>query len=171
MFEQVRADYQRHGRSLTNTAFWAILTYRYGVWANKLQPKLTRWLASKIYGFLFFIVNISSGIRLYREVTLGSDFHLIHSGNISIHPQTIIGDRCGIQHGVTIGINMERQGVPTIGDDVYIGTGAVILGPINIGDGARISANSLVIMDVPAGATAIGVPARILKYTGRSSAK
>jgi len=70
---------------------------------------------------------------------------------------------------LTLASNMERDGAPIIGKDVYIGTGtgAVILGEVTIGDGARIAANSLVITDVPPGATAIGVPARVMKYTGR----
>jgi serine O-acetyltransferase len=69
-------------------------------------------------------------------------------------------------HDVTIG-ESDRRGVPVIGDDVFIGAGAKVLGPIRIGHGARVAANSLVIADVPDGATAIGVPARILSYSGR----
>jgi serine O-acetyltransferase len=72
-------------------------------------------------------------------------------------------------HDVTIGTNMEREGVPVLGDDVFVGAGAKILGPVRIGSGARIAANSLVLQDVPEGATAIGVPARVLRYTGRAS--
>jgi serine O-acetyltransferase len=118
-----------------------------------------------------FIILITCGIRLHREVTIGKNFHLIHSGNIHIHPSCIIGDNCGIQHDVTLGNNMERRGAPVLGNNVYIGVGAKILGPVTIGDGARIAANSLVVSDVPPGATAIGVPARILNYTGRKVTK
>ncbi len=169
MFDLIREEYRRHERSALNPALWAVLTYRYGVWAFTIESTPLRWLASKVFGLLFFLVLLSSGIRLHREAKIGKGLHLIHSGNIQIHPGTVIGDNCGIQQDVNIGVNMEREGVPVIGDDVYIGRGATILGPITIGDGARIAANSLVIQDVPAKATAIGVPARIIKYTGRPS--
>lgn len=93
---------------------------------------------------------------------------ILHSAPISvlmsvIYGNSIIGDRVRIQHNVTLARNLDRGGAPTIGNDVFIG--AVILGGIKIGDGARVAANSLVITDVPPGAT--GVPARIMKYTGR----
>jgi len=68
---------------------------------------------------------------------------------------------------LSLASNMERDGAPIIVNDVFIGTGATILGDITIGDGARIAANSLVITDVPPSATVIGVPARMMKYTGR----
>ena len=167
MFDQLRSDYKLHGSSILNPAFWAICNYHYGVWAFDIRFVPLRWIASKIYGLNSFLILITSGIVLNRETKIGKDLHLIHSGNIKIHPNTIIGDRCGIHQDVNIGINMEKDGVPTIGNDVYIGAGAKIFGPITIGDGARIAANSLVIHDVPPGATAIGVPARIMKYTGR----
>jgi len=167
MFDQIRDDYQRHEGSILNPALWAILTYRYGVWALTVRPAPLKWLASKVFGLLFFLVLITSGIRLHREIKIGKGLHLIHSGNIQIHPDTVIGDYCGIQQDVNIGINMERGGAPIIGNNVYIGRGATILGHVTIGDGARIAANSLVINDVPPNSTAIGVPARIIKYTGR----
>jgi len=91
----------------------------------------------------------------------------VHGWNIKIHPESVIGARVGIMHDVTLGTNMERPGAPVIGDDVFIGAGARIIGGVHIGNGARIAANSLVIGDVPAGATAIGVPARVMQYTGR----
>ena len=169
MFEQMRSDYKRHDSSLLNPALWAVLNYRFGVWALKLQFFPLRWLASKIYGLNLFFILLTSGIRLYREVKIGEDFHLIHSGNTSIHPKSIIGARCGIQQDVTIGNNNDRDGAPIIGNDVFIGAGAKVLGPVTVGDGARIAANSLVITDVPPKATAIGVPARMMKYTGRES--
>ena len=70
--------------------------------------------------------------------------------------------QCGVQQDVTVGMNM-GDGTPKIGNDVYIGAGEKVLGDITIGDGAVIAANSLVINDVPPGAMAIGVPARVWK--------
>jgi len=168
MFEQIRSDYRRHESKILNPALWAICNYRFGVWAQTIKIVPLRWIASKLYGFNSFIILITSGIILHRETKIGKDLHIIHSGNIKIHPNTIIGDRCGIQQDVNIGINMDKEGVPIIGNDVYIGAGAKIFGPIKVGDRARIAANSLVITDVPPDTTAIGVPARIMKFTGRS---
>lgn len=167
MIDILIEEYKRHESSILNPALWAILNYRFGVWANARKNILLKWLCGKIYGFNSFIILITSGIRLNREAVIGKDFHLIHSGNIQIGPEVVIGDRVGIQQDVTIGGNMEKKGMPRIGNDVYIGAGAKILGPIVIGNNVRIAANSLVINDVPDNTTAIGVPARVMKYTGR----
>ncbi|MFV1984295.1 MAG: serine O-acetyltransferase [Thiohalomonadales bacterium] len=171
MFKKIRSYYKLHDSTILNPALWAVLNYHFGVWSMNLKFSPLRWLTSKIYGLNAFFILITSGIRLHREVKIGSDFHLIHTGNIHIHPLSVIGDRCGIQQDVTLGTNMERYGAPIIGNDVYIGAGAKILGPVTVGDGARVASNSLVITDVPPGATAIGVPARMMKYTGRSLEK
>lgn len=171
MFERIRSDFNQHGSSVFNPSVWIMFNYRYGRWAYTIRLKPLRWLASKIYGLNMFLILITSGDTLHREITIGEDLHLIHSGFTRIHPKTVIGDRCGIQQGVTMGTNTERGGAPIIGNDVYIGTGAVILGSVKIGDGARVAANSLVISDVPENATAIGVPARIMRYSARSSSK
>ncbi|PKL39694.1 MAG: serine acetyltransferase [Spirochaetae bacterium HGW-Spirochaetae-1] len=164
MFDQFKADYRRHEKSLLNPALWAVCNFRFGRSVMRIRFAPLRWFLRKIYGFNLFLILITSGIRLYCETQIGEDFHLIHSGNINIHPQTVIGDRCGIQHDVTIGTSI-GPGVPVIGNDVFIGTGAKILGNITIGDGATIAANSLVITDVPAHTTAMGVPARVWKYS------
>lgn len=169
MFESVRADYRKHGSSLLNPAFWAMAVYRFGRWSLERTTRPGRWITSKIYGLLFLGVELATGITLNREATVGEGFHLVHSGNIKVHPGVVIGDRVGLMHDVTLGTNMERGGVPRLGNDVFIGAGAKILGAITIGDGARVAANSLVLNDVPPGATAIGVPARVMRYTGRAS--
>jgi len=166
LMETLHSDYKRHNASLRNMAFWAIANYRFGRWAGQLPPGL-REIGSKVYGAMSLFVEVTSGIILPREVQVGKSFHLIHAGNTKIHPQTVIGDRVGIMHDVTLGTTPDSSGVPTIGDDVFIGAGAKILGAVKIGDRARIAANSLVISDVPADTTAIGVPAKILRYTGR----
>ena len=169
MFKQLISIYRRHDSTILNPALWAVCNYHFGVWILKIRFAPLRWLLSKFYGLNMFFVLITSGIRLNREVKIGKDLHLVHSGNIHIHPKTVIGDRCGILHEVTIGINM-KGGAPIIGNDVFIGAGAKVLGEITIGDGAKIAANSLVLIDVPAGATAIGVPARVLRYAGATRA-
>lgn len=81
---------------------------------------------------------------------------------IVVHKNAVIGDNVHIDQGVTIGGNAKVVGVPVIEDEVYIGAGAKILGPIRIGTGARVGANAVVLCDVPAHATAIGIPARIV---------
>lgn len=166
LFDEIKADYRRHGSSASNPAFWALATYRFGRWAAEL-PRPARAVGGKLYGAMALAVELTSGITLHREVEIGAAFHLVHSGNIKIHPATRIGDRVGIMHDVTLGSAMDRPGAPTLGDDVFVGAGAKVLGCVTIGNRARIAANSLVVTDVPADATAIGVPAKILRYTGR----
>jgi serine O-acetyltransferase len=167
LFTELREVKRLHG-SLKNPALWAVAVYRYGCWSSEFGKSVMGTLTSGIYGALFMGIGMTTGIVINREARIGKKFHLVHWGNTKIHTRAVIGDRVGVMHDVTIGTNMERKGSPRIGNDVFIGAGAKILGPVTIGDGARIGANSLVLSDVPAGTTAIGVPARVLQYTGRS---
>jgi serine O-acetyltransferase len=160
MFERIREDYAVHGRSVTNPALWALVTYRFGQWADRLNGRFLRWLFGKLYGALMVFCPIVTGVHMDRRVRVGKGFHIIHAGGIYLHPDVTIGERCGLMQNVTIGTNM-HSGVPVIGDDVFVGAGAVILGEITIGAKARIAANSLVIADVPANAVAMGVPAKV----------
>lgn len=168
MFDNLRKDYKRHGGSLLSLSFWTMATYRFGGWSLGRKTWIGRKITSGVYLFLALFIEMTTGNTIDRTLAVGAGFHLVHSGNIRIHPNCVIGDRCGIMHDVTIGMNMDDDRPPTLGNDVFIGAGAKVLGDVHIGDGARVAANSLVITDVPAGATAIGVPARVLRYTGRS---
>lgn len=161
LFELIRGDYIRHGRSLTEAAFVSLAIYRWGHWSITVRNPLGRWLASKIYGFLkIFILNVTK-IWIPPQVRLGDDFHIIHAeGSLSIHPQAVIGDRCGVMHNVTIGTNM-RGRAPIIGDDVFIGVNSTVLGPITIGDRVRIGANTAVTTNVPSDSVVVGSPAKI----------
>jgi serine O-acetyltransferase len=138
-----------------------MVVYRFGVWSLHRRFPPWRWLTSKIYGVLKIFSELTTGVLIDRTTRIGKNFHIIHTGMVSIHPDVVIGDRCGIMHNVTLGTNMGDD-VPTIGNDVFIGCGASILGKVTIGDGARIAANSLVITDVPPGAVAMGVPAKAI---------
>ncbi len=164
LLKNLRRDYLRQGRSFRDAGLWALAVYRYGVWSQQL-PQPARWMTSKIYGGLVMALQLATGTQIYRETRIGEDLHLVHAWNVLIHPDVVIGDRCKIMHEVTLGTNEPgRRGVPRIGNDVFIAAGAKILGPVTIGDRAVIASNSLVISDVPPGATAIGVPARVLMF-------
>ena len=168
MFDHIRADFQTHGRSWRHRALWAMVVYRFGRWSLGRRWALTRWAYGKVYGLASFFTPILTGVAIDRHMTVGEEFHIVHPGMVVIHDRVRFGDRCGVMHGVTIGSAPGSPGVPQIGDDVFIATGAVVVGNITIGNGARIAANSLVVCDVPAGALAMGVPAKIYpKVPGR----
>lgn len=137
-----------------------MLVFRFGAWSKNRRFPPWRWLTSALYVLMHTLLQMSTGIRIERGTQIGEGFHIIHPGLLQIHPDAVIGARVGVMHNVTIGTNMSAES-PTIGDDVFIGCGASVLGAVKIGDGARIGANTLVISDVPAGAVAIGVPAQI----------
>jgi serine O-acetyltransferase len=162
----IRGDYRRHGSSVIGAAFLSLCVYRFGHWAVGLRNPLARVLASKTYGFInVFVANLTK-IWIPPQVTLGSDFHIIHTeGSLSIHPDTIIGDRAGVMHNVTIGTNM-RDGAPVIGDDVFIGVNSTVLGAIRIGDRVRIAANTAITTNVPSDSIAVGSPAKIYPRLG-----
>lgn len=161
VFKVLRGDYERHGRSLLEPAFVSLAIYRYGHWAIKRNNPAARWLANKFYGLLKLLILNVTKVWIPPRVTLGEDFNIVHAeGSLSIHPDVVIGDRCGVMHNVTIGTNM-GPGAPTIGDDVFIGVNSTVLGRIRIGDRVRIGANTAVTTNVPSDSMVIGSPARI----------
>jgi serine O-acetyltransferase len=160
-FSEIRADYRRHGRSMTDPGFVSLALYRYGRWGLARRRALARWLTRKSYALLaLFICNVTK-VWIPPQVVLGEDFHIVHAeGSLSIHPGAIIGKRLGVMHNVTIGTNM-GAGAPVIGDDVFIGVNSTVLGAIRIGDRVRIAANTAVTTDVPDDSIVIGSPARV----------
>lgn len=99
------------------------------------------------------------------RATLGRRLMLPHPNGIVIHEDAVVGDDCMIMQQVTIGMIGDQE-VPRIGNKVYIGAGAKIIGKLIVGDGARIGANAVVTRDVPANSTAVGVPAQIIRRSG-----
>ncbi len=104
-----------------------------------------------------------AGCDIPINTLIGGGLLIPHPNGIVVHPGSRIGPNCLIFQQVTIGF---AGGVPTLGGHVDIGAGARLLGPITIGDHAKIGANAVVIVDVPPGATAVGIPARIIAATG-----
>jgi serine O-acetyltransferase len=104
------------------------------------------------------------------QATLGKGLMLPHPNGVVIHGEARIGDDCMIMQQVTVGMIDEGE-VPVIGNRVYIGAGAKIIGKLTVGDGARIGANAVVVNDVPSNATAVGIPARIIRRASAKPAK
>ena len=112
-----------------------------------------------------------TGIEIHPGATIGRRLVIDHGMGIVIGETAEIGDDCLIYHGVTLGGTGKDHGKrhPTIGNNVLISTGAKVLGPFKVGDGARIAANAVVLTEVPDHATAVGIPAQIVRIAGRST--
>ncbi len=134
----------------------------------RVKSKWLRAPLSLLYRMLYRHVRNVYGIDLPYTVRLGRRVVIEHQGAIVIHGNTIIGDESILRQGVTLGNRyLERPlEAPCLGKRVNVGAGAKILGAVTLGDDAQVGANAVVLTDVPAGATAIGIPARILPPRG-----
>ena len=110
-----------------------------------------------------------TGIEIHPGAKIGKRLVIDHGMGIVIGETAEIGDDCLIYHGVTLGGTGKDVGKrhPTIGNNVLIGTGAKVLGPLKIGDNSRVAANSVVLRDIPPDSTAVGVPAKVVRVEGR----
>ena len=110
-----------------------------------------------------------TGIEIHPGATIGRCLVIDHGMGIVIGETAEIGDDCLIYHGVTLGGTGKDVGKrhPTIGNNVLIGTGAKVLGPIKVGDNSRIAANSVVLKEIPEDSTAVGIPARVVRIAGQ----
>lgn len=135
--------------------------------ANTLWHADLKWMGR----FVSHIGRGLTGIEIHPGATIGRRFFIDHGMGVVIGETAEIGDDVTLYHGVTLGGTSWKAGKrhPTLGNGVVVGAGAKILGPIHVGDGAIIGSNAVVVKDVPDGATAVGIPARILdeeKKTG-----
>ena len=137
--------------------FHALLIHRlaHGLWRMRL-----RWLARLVSHASRFL----TGIEIHPGAAVGRRVFIDHGMGVVIGETAEIGDDCTLYHGVTLGGTTWNKGKrhPTLQRGVVIGAGAKLLGPIVIGEGARIGSNAVVVRSVPAGATALGIPARII---------
>jgi serine O-acetyltransferase len=125
---------------------------------SRLRQAAGRWRLPVVGPALRRVQTALFGVEIARDVTLGEGVVFLHTVGIVIRGDSRIGDRVTFLGGNTVG-SIGWRGYPRIGNDVVIGAGARILGPVTIGDGATIGANAVVLTDVPPGATAVGVPA------------
>src|SRR5689334_3428090 len=171
MFDRLREDiavvFDRDPAARTR---WEVLTCYPGlhalVWhravANRLWRNGFRWLARWLAHWGRFV----TGIEIHPGATIGRRVFIDHGMGVVIGETAEIGDDCTLYHGVTLGGVSWNQGKrhPTLGKGVVVGAGAKILGPFVVGDGAKVGSNSVVVKPVPAGATVVGIPARIVEH-------
>ncbi len=145
---------------LTYSGFHAVLIHRLSHVLWKAQLKL-------IARFIAFLGRFLTGVEIHPAAVIGDYFFIDHGMGVVIGETASIGDRVHMYHGVTLGgISLEHvKRHPTIEDDVVIGAGAKLLGPIVIGRGARIGANAVVVKDVLPSDTVVGIPAHPIKDT------
>ncbi len=147
-----------------NPAVWAIGCYRLGNWLNVARPFVLLRIPLKLISFTVNkFCEVFMEMCIDPQASIGGGLYIGHIGGVHINPQAVLGKNCDIAHRVTIGTSaMGRQGAPILGDDVYIGTGATLVGKIRIGSGAKIASNTLVMSNIPDGATVMGVPGRVV---------
>jgi serine O-acetyltransferase len=146
---------------------WEVLTTYPGLHALLIH-RLTHWLWGMGLCWLArFVAHLSrwlTGIEIHPGAVIGRRVFIDHGMGVVIGETAVIHDDCTLYHGVTLGGTSWNKGKrhPTLEAGVVVGAGAKILGPITIGAGAKIGSNAVVVKDVPAGATAVGIPARVL---------
>ena len=136
----------------------AVLYYRLG---HRLWNAGLKWLARLVSTFARWL----TGIEIHPAAKIGRRLFIDHGMGVVIGETAEIGDDCTLYHGVTLGGTTWKKGKrhPTLGNDVVVGAGAKVLGPIHVGDGARVGSNAVVDKDVPAGATVVGIPGRVVQ--------
>ena len=167
LWQQIKEDWDAHGRDWTKPGFRAVAVQRFGVWRMTIQPKLLWAPLSILYRALYRKSRNVYGIDLPYTVKLGRRVIIEHQGAIIIHGDCCIGDDSIIRQGVTLGNRyLDRPfDAPKLGDRVNVGAGAKILGNLTIGDDVNIGANAVVLSDIPPGKTAVGIPAKIIRVT------
>ncbi len=169
MFARLREDIAVvFDRDPAARSHWEVLTCYPGLhaltWhrlvAHPLWRARFRWLAR----WLAHLSRWFTGIEIHPGATIGRRVFIDHGMGVVIGETAEIGDDCTLYHGVTLGGTSWNAGKrhPTLASGVVIGAGAKVLGPILIGDGAKIGSNAVVVREIPAGATAVGIPARIV---------
>jgi len=156
-------DLRAHGGDVTRPGFRALAVHRFGNYRMHVKRPFRVGL-TLLYRFMHQYVRNHYGVEVPFSARIGRRVVIEHQGGIVIHGDSVIGDECVIRQGVTLG-NRHLDtpfDAPVLGKRVNVGAGAKLLGRIEIGDNATIGANAVVLQDIPAGATAVGVPAHIL---------
>jgi len=140
---------------------WSIAIYRFGRWVRGRSGPACRLLKA-IHTIAYSSVRLITGIDLPSGAAIGPGLKIEHFGGVTVHEDAVVGARATLHHGVTVGVARPGGEPPLIGDDVFIGAYAQILGPISVGHRATIGAMAVVVHDVPDDAVVVGNPARVV---------
>jgi serine O-acetyltransferase len=175
MFSRIREDIRCvFDRDPAARSVWEVMTCYPGFHALQLHRINhtfwrigLRWLAR----FGSHIARFLTGIEIHPGAVIGRRVFIDHGMGVVVGETAEIGDDCTLYHGVTLGGVSWNQGKrhPTLGRGVVVGAGAKILGPFTVGDKAKVGSNSVVVKAVPAGATVVGIPARVVESHGEVS--
>jgi serine O-acetyltransferase len=170
--EDIQCVFERDPAARTT---WEVITCYPGFHArtlHRVSHRLWRWKLKWLGRFVSHVARWLTGIEIHPAAVIGRRLFIDHGMGVVIGETAQIGDDVTLYHGVTLGGTTWDRGKrhPSLGNGVVAGAGAKILGPITIGDSAKIGSNAVVVKDVPAGATAVGIPARILD-NGRDGAR
>ena len=177
MFENIREDIARKMRGygvrpedktffrqritpLLELGTHAVIVYRFGRWAYEIKIPVIRQVMIGIYLVITTICLMLTGIHIHRKSPIGPGL-VIHNCSCIFVLATRIGHSCTVNQGVSVA-SVRGTGWPTIGNNVYLGAGCKVMGGVTVGDNVVVSANSVVIADVPSNCTVMGVPARII---------
>ena len=172
----IGSDFRRCGHSLVgrlkgwllNPAMWAVTGYRIRRWAGTVPPRPIRWLLAPLTLSLGVATQVLSQVQLSPGAVIGPGLYLPHSGTIVVGSGSELGANCTVAHNVTLGHagGTGKRGGPQVGDRVYVGPGAILIGDISVGDDALIGAGAVVVKSVPARGVVAGNPARLLSHGG-----
>lgn len=175
MFEHLKEDIQCvFERDPAARNYFEVLTTYPGVHAmmfyrmnNRLWNWNIRWLAR----FLSAFARVITGIEIHPGATIGRRFFIDHGMGVVIGETTTIGNDCTLYHGVTLGGTSWNKGKrhPTLCNDVVVGAGAKVLGPITLENGSRVGSNAVVVKDVPESCTVVGIPGRVISNPAKKS--
>lgn len=156
------ARFKKHGFSgWGSEGFWVLTVYRLQRATRGRRPRIVWLLPNVCIAIVKKLLTAITHINLDKGASIGPGLLIPHVGPIQVYPWATVGADCAIHQVTTIGAGA-KPGGPVIGDHVYIGAHVCVLGPVTVGDRAKIGAGAVVVSDIPAGATAIGVPARVV---------
>ncbi len=144
----------------------ALMAHRRAAWfLNHGMPFVARWISQR--------AARKTGIEIHPGAQIGRRVTIDHGMGVVIGETAVVGDGCTIYQGVTLGGTGKDKGKrhPTLGKNVLVGSGAKVLGPFTVGDNARIAAGAVVLSEVPSDATAVGVPAQVVRIAGQRPAE
>ncbi len=169
MFKQIREDVACvFDRDPAARGMFSVLTTYAGVHAllfHRVCHRLWGWDLKWLSSVVAWVSRFLTGIEIHPAARIGRRFFIDHGMGVVIGETAEIGNDCTLYHGVTLGGTSWEKGKrhPRLCDNVIIGAGAKVLGPITVAEGARIGSNAVVVKDVPAGATIVGVPGHVAK--------